>query len=585
MATGDLPSHRDAEPRATLVLYHRRGAIAVPLEPDLPVVIGRGSDADVTVADASLSRAHARIVWTDDGIVIEDLDSRNGVRVEGRAVERAVLRPGDEIRIGATSAALQLMGPERTDRLWVESYDRFVARLEEEVVRAHTFRRGFTLFLVAAGGAAGDLAHGSASGAVAGWLAPLRRALRPVDRLGAYGPRSVLVLAPELERTEAEQRAATLIDAGQEKNLQLQVGLATYPSAGTSVDKLVEAAREAARSAQPGTPAVAPSSDRSERHDAPTIAQSGSLQTVLANAKRLAAGTIPVLIVGETGVGKEVVARAIHEHGPRASGPFVAINCGAIPSSLLESTLFGHVKGAFTGAVEASDGVFHQASGGTVLLDEIGELPLHAQSALLRVLETKQVKRIGANREETVDVRILSATHRDLGEMCEEASFREDLLYRLNAVTLVVPPLRERPDDILPLAEVFLEQARRLGDSPAHRIGDEAAELLVAHPWPGNVRQLRNVVERAVLLAQGEEVQPVDLSDRFRGEALGAGGLAPSPDASDEEVSFKARVRRFESRLITEALRASGGNQTAAAKRLRIPLRTLVRKIREYGLR
>jgi DNA-binding NtrC family response regulator len=315
--------------------------------------------------------------------------------------------------------------------------------------------------------------------------------------------------------------------------------------------------------------------------------------SVFNTVTRLARSPIPVLLLGETGTGKEVVARAIHERSPRRARPMVCVNCGAIPAQLVESTLFGHERGAFTGASQQQRGIFEAADGGTVLLDEIGELPPAAQAALLRVLETRRVVRVGSSREIEVDVRVVAATHRDLEAMCASGGFRLDLLYRLNAMTLTIPPLRARPEEIKPLTLRFLHQANEANGLALRGVEPAALALLQRYPWPGNVRELRNAIERAAILAEGERVAEQDLPERVRGthvaepgadrEAMSE-GEEPAP-ALAEGADIRARLLRYEAKLIVEALRDTQWNQTEAAHALGMPLRTLVHKIKTLGIR
>jgi DNA-binding NtrC family response regulator len=319
------------------------------------------------------------------------------------------------------------------------------------------------------------------------------------------------------------------------------------------------------------------------------VVKNPAMKEVMATVKRLAHSTIAVLIHGETGTGKEVVARANHDGGPRKKQTLRCINCAAIPGMLIESVLFGHEQGAYTGADKSARGIFEQADGGTVLLDEIGELAASAQAALLRVLETKKVTRVGGEKEIEVDVRVIAATHRDLEGMAAAGRFREDLLYRLNTVTLRIPPLRERVDEIRPLAERFLKEARRQAGTAVRTIDPRALAALEAYAWPGNVRELRNVIERAVVLAEGQAILPDDLTDRVRG---GSRALAspeppdePAEQPGDEPGDYKEHVRRYEAELILRALHKHNGNQTEAARALNLPLRTLVHKIQTYGIK
>ena len=298
------------------------------------------------------------------------------------------------------------------------------------------------------------------------------------------------------------------------------------------------------------------------------IARSAAMRRTLDVAERVAHVDSTILIMGETGSGKEVVARLIHEKSPRATAPFVAINCAAVSQSLLESELFGHVRGAFTGATQDRIGLFEAAHGGTLFLDEVGELPAATQAALLRAIQEREIRRVGENAPRRIDVRVLAATNRDLVQDLEEGRFRKDLYYRLRVVELKLPPLRERREDIIPLARLFLSrrtgQGRVLGLSPA------AADQLLRYPWPGNVRELENAVERASVLAQGTLVEPDDLPEEVR-------GAVPGP-------TLTAKVRKLdeiEMDYILAVLDRANGNQTQAAKMLGIGTTTLYRKLRQ----
>ncbi|TGD93441.1 sigma-54-dependent transcriptional regulator [Methylobacterium nonmethylotrophicum] len=281
-----------------------------------------------------------------------------------------------------------------------------------------------------------------------------------------------------------------------------------------------------------------------------------------------------VLLQGETGTGKEVAARALHAHGRWQAGPFVPVNCAAIPADLLESELFGHLRGAFTGATADRPGAFREAEGGTLFLDEIGDMPPAMQAKILRVLQERVVTPVGG-RPVPVTVRVVAATHRDLPRLVAGGSFRQDLFYRLNVVPITLPPLRERLADILPLAEHFLA----LGGAGPKRLAAEAAAALMRHPWPGNVRELRNVIERAAVLARGPVIGPSDLGL--------AGGLAPDREDAVPawlDGNLPGAVARLEEAMIRRALRASGGNRVRAAKSLGIQRQLLYAKIERYGL-
>ncbi len=311
----------------------------------------------------------------------------------------------------------------------------------------------------------------------------------------------------------------------------------------------------------------------------PIVGESEGIARLKALIAKVAAYDATVLITGESGTGKELVAQAIHRASNRAKGPFLAVNCGAIPETLLESELFGHVRGAFTDAHQDKPGLFVEASGGTLLLDEVGELPLSLQVSLLRVIQEGEVRPVGAARPRKVDVRLLAATHRNLHEAVAEKRFREDLFYRLNVIPIEVPPLRERVSDLPLLADFILERiAARMG-APKAVLAPDAREVLAGYPWPGNVRELENVLERAVILSDGPTLTAEDLPPHMR--------QAQSPvqvTLASGDLSVKRAMTFVERELIKRALEQTGGNRTHAAKLLDLSHRALLYKIKDYGL-
>ena len=313
------------------------------------------------------------------------------------------------------------------------------------------------------------------------------------------------------------------------------------------------------------------------------VGASEAMQEVLRQIRKLAPQKVSVLLEGESGTGKELVARALHELSPRASLPFVAVNCGAIPAELIESELFGHVRGAFTDAVRAKKGLVVEADGGTLFLDEVGELPLALQPKLLRFLQEQEVRPIGDVRARQVDVRVIAATSRDLGRDAAAGRFREDLLYRLDVVRVRLPPLRERLDDVPALAAHFLAKYARLRpDLSGLALGDDARDALAAHRWPGNVRELEHALERAVVLADGPLIHEQDLPDTLRGPAHPP--AAAVAEGAPDDLSVKRATRALEERLIRAALERTGGNRTRAAELLELSYRALLYKIRDYGI-
>ncbi len=312
--------------------------------------------------------------------------------------------------------------------------------------------------------------------------------------------------------------------------------------------------------------------------DRPIVAASKPMIELLELLERTAAYKTTALLTGESGTGKEVLARAIHAQSPRREESFVAVNCGAIPENLLESELFGHAKGAFTGAARARRGLFVEASGGSIFLDEIGELPQALQVKLLRVLQEEEVRPVGESKAQQVDVRVIAATSRDLESEIAGGRFREDLYYRLNVMHLQVPPLRERREDIPLLTDHFLDHFRTLLAKPVRTLTDDALERLSSYAWPGNVRELENVIERAVILADTDRITLQNLPETIV-SAIGEHGGDPA------SFSLKRAKRAVEADTIRRALTATDGNRTHAAKLLEISHRALLYKIKEFGLR
>ena len=323
--------------------------------------------------------------------------------------------------------------------------------------------------------------------------------------------------------------------------------------------------------------------DRRRRDQTPEtkiVAQSAAMREVVRFAGRIAAsGVTTIMLQGESGTGKDVFARFLHEASPRHDSPFVAINCAAIPETLLESELFGYEKGAFTDARSLKKGVLELADGGTVFLDEIGELPLHLQAKLLRVMEDQSFRRLGGVRDVTVDVRVISATNKNLGEAVRNREFRQDLFYRLNVIQIVLPALRDHSDDVIPLVEHFIHFYNRKFERNVTGVTSEAALLLQAYDWPGNIRELRNVVERAMVLEEQDQltVENLVLGEEAPGASFSASSVSPSRSGMSLEDTERS--------MLTEALQKTGGNQTQAARMLGISRDTLRYRIKKFNLK
>jgi DNA-binding NtrC family response regulator len=326
------------------------------------------------------------------------------------------------------------------------------------------------------------------------------------------------------------------------------------------------------------------------------IVRDPTMRLIYEQAARAARSPINVLVLGETGVGKEVLAKAIHAHSPRGEGPFLGVNCAAMSESLQESELFGYEKGAFTGAFQARAGLFEAAAGGTVFLDEVGELSAGTQAKLLRVLEEREVTRLGSNRPRPIDVRIVAATNRDVEADSGAGRFRQDLFFRLNGISLLVPPLRDRPLEIEPFARMFMAAAcREIERTEAPRLSTAALEIFHQHLWPGNVRELRNAIDRAVVLCIGEAILPehlppsllraVEGRSRTTAPAAGPPGESTSPAQKHSgSPDLQSEINALEKARITDALERSGGNQTSAARILGISRGTLIARLNAFGV-
>jgi two-component system response regulator HydG len=298
------------------------------------------------------------------------------------------------------------------------------------------------------------------------------------------------------------------------------------------------------------------------------IGESEQMQNVFGAILKAASTMATILVTGESGTGKELVARAIHYRSSRASSPFLAVNCGGIPQELLESELFGHLKGAFTGAIETRAGFFQTAEGGTIFLDEISEMTLSMQVKLLRVLQDREVRMVGSTRAKTIDVRILAATNKDLAALVEKGAFREDLFYRINVITIALPPLRARGDDVLLLTQHFARKFSKESGKPLQQISERALEVLNNYPWPGNVRELENIIQRLVVMTDGDIIDVPDLPPLMRFSAL-------------RDVGLRRTLAEMEAEYVQSVLASVGGNKSRAAEVLGIDRKTLRGKLKE----
>jgi DNA-binding NtrC family response regulator len=577
--TGTVRSYRDgATPSAASELcLHVIGGTQVSTHP-LPssgrVVVGRSTNADIQIDEPSVSRRHL-VIDMGPPMRVEDLGSANGVRAGDRTLRAgdiADVAPGVLLELGSVMLVIQRGElAARPKRLWSHGY--FEARVEDECARGERTGTSFAVVRVHVGsGAPDETAH-----------ATLSQASRSADVLAVYGPGEYELLLVDTGPEEAhrlEQQIASLLARS---GLEARMGIACYPRDSRTPDALIAKACEAVRGGR--------STEESHAFVGETM------RRVERIVERIAHGTIGVLVLGETGVGKELVAELVHKHSPRAGKAFVRLNCAALSESLVASELFGHERGAFTGAHQAKAGLLESAHGGTVFLDEVGELPIALQPKLLRVLEERQVMRVGALRPRPIDVRFVAATNRNLEVEVVRGRFREDLLFRLNGFSVVVPPLRERVGEIEELATHFVGvAAREAGRRRAPTLSAEAVSTLTGYAWPGNVRELRNVTERAVLLCVGDTITlehlPLDkLHTRVASPTAPAAGAVsarvrePARSTRDSYADvLRAELRERERQQLVDALARCGGNQTHAAKLLGISRGTLLARMDAFGL-
>lgn len=571
-------SHATASDAAlSVMLVYRDGVEMVSLSDGQSVVVGRGAPSDVAIRDSSLSRQHAVLEVLGGVLWLEDLGSTNGTWVNGKRCERSNVTSDDEILFGAVRVIVVVGDSRGTGGQGLDGHERLRRELGMEVARARQHHRRLALAVVR------DTRRQDSR--IGQWVPQTRAMLREFDRMAMYSPDTAEILLPEADAAEALSVLAPIL----ERYPALACGVALFPAHAGNAEALIEVALHTCQQLSAGsrlTVYSAGTSDSVVPRRSAWVVGSALTQRLVAEVARVAQANIPVLILGETGAGKEVAARAIHEGSKRSDRPLVCVNCASIPSQLVESTLFGYERGAFTGATQRTQGVFEAAHGGTVLLDEIGELPPPAQAALLRVLELRKITRVGSTREVDVDVRVLAATHRNLESMVRDGAFRQDLLFRLNVMTIRVPPLRERPEDIEPLATAFLRAANDANGCRIEGIDPEAMELLVRYSWPGNVRELRNAIERAVVIATGSTITVEDLptsAQQLQDQR--------APDESDAdavppgEMNLREEVAKFEAGLILRTLRACDGDRTRAARALGLPLRTLAHKMQTHGIR
>jgi DNA-binding NtrC family response regulator len=591
------PSVRDTRPlggasepseagAAYLLVLEGDSSSRFPLPDEGVVLVGRDERADLRLRDDSVSRRHARILLTEEGARVVDLGSHNGTLLNGRPVDGAQpLLSGDVLSFGAVVAVVRARTRAAPARRALEA-ERLMGQLREEVARALRYGRPLTLLVLALpepGGRGREAVE-----------AVLTTDAGPAEAAGWLDGAHLLWMLPEVSGEPGEEGLGERVEALLAACPQARLGLSTCPGDGCDVETLVAAARTAAQTAAPGAWAsAAEGTTRLTLGERTVLVADPAMAQLYALLRRLAASELPVLVCGETGVGKENAAFAVHHWSPRAAGPFIAVNCAALPEGLVESELFGHERGAFTGATTARAGLLESAQGGTVFLDEVGELPAAAQAKLLRALEVRRITRVGEVRERPIDLRVVAATHRDLEAEVAAGRFREDLYFRLGAATVLLPPLRERPREVPLLARDFLSRACQALGRRELELASGTLHALSRHGWPGNVRELRNLMDYVAAAVTGDVVEPHHLPARMLGRKA-AGSAAPAPEeapaspptgpAPRPRVPLAQEIRELERRRMQEALEEAEGVQTRAAALIGMPIRTFSFKLKQLGL-
>jgi len=551
------------------VLVHGKGGTTShALREGRDLVLGREADCAIALRDSRVSRHHAILRLREGAVELSDLGSRNGSFLDGIRIVANVfvhVEPTAVLRVGG---AVLVFEEARSSDQWC--HDEATFERKAAIILANAKERRTAVGVIEVRWRKSDMTTTSTVASASS--VPLQHLLAripgPDGIVGAYDKSRLILVCPnsDAEKLEASAVLIRRLCVDQEIGAVVKTGLSAQAQ---SVQALL---LQTSRGPETSTP--------------PVIFQ-GGLYSLEKLVSRLDASDASILIVGETGVGKDVLARTLHARSRRANRPFVALNCAAFTESLFESELFGHEKGAFTGAQQTKTGLLEAAAGGTVFLDEIGEMALGLQAKLLRVVENREVLRVGGLQARPLDVRFLFATNRDLREEIAKKTFRSDLFFRISSVSLKIPPLRERIDEIVPLTLHFIAVAANQLGRPVPTLMDGAAQFLEGHAWPGNIRELKNVIDLAVFVHEGDEIRPSDIHIEPYLLADTA-ELTPGP-ISDPEIRLPPPSSRrvdpeAERAAILDALERSVWNQSAAAKLLGMPRRTLVKRLAQYDL-
>ncbi len=577
----------DDRAAAELFVLGRRSSRTVPFPTVGTLYAGLDDDDLLSISPRRPERALACFVLREDGIRFEP--HRAAAESEkDSGLESRLLRSGDSVELAGAHVVAR-GGFARGGRREILDETALRGRLSEEVERSLRYRRPLALLLLTA---PGGLSRAEAEIAA--------EVVRVVDVIGETDAGELVVLFPETGGEAVEIPARRLLAALEKTAVAAGAGISLCPADAIATDDLLESARRAAHCSDRGDlRRFSAAVERIEIGEHRLVCADPTMKRTLELVRELAAAEIPVMISGETGVGKELVASALHEWSPRSSRRMTAVNCAAVAESLLESELFGHEKGAFTGADATRPGLFEACAGGTIFLDEICEASSRVQAGLLRTLETKRVRRVGGVEEKRIDVRVLAATNRDIEIEVEAGRFRRDLYFRLCAARVTVPPLSRRPLDVPPLLRHFLTPE---GAEEPISVGDDAMQRLLLHDWPGNVRELQNLGGLLLAVTGGtRRIEAKDLPDEIGARAAPwlrrestpprrGREMDPAPQGrpTDEEPppfrELAEEIRELERTRIEQALRATGGTRNRAAELIGMPLRTFVSKLKLYGL-
>ena len=558
------------------------------------LIIGRKKECNIYLNDELVSRNHARIIFSGGNVKMTDLGSTNGTSINGQNIKEKVLEDGDEIVIGFS--VFQFYIPmsigDRASGISIKTHNYFESRFEEELDRTSRYERPLSLMMIAFSEHVEPNKNDKRMGEL---VLAVKSLIRTMDIFACYSKYEIELMLPETNKEESFKLAKRILKEAKSRfKFDIYIGISSFPEDSPSKEILIDKCRRALNlSRKKDKDQISDSGSDNVRilvlSEREIIVKSDKMNQVFEMVNRIASSNISVLIQGETGVGKEVVAEAVHYNSPRKNRHLICVNCVALTETLLESELFGHERGSFTGADRRKIGLFETAKGGTIFLDEIGEMPLKTQAKLLRVLQFKKIMRVGSSQEIDIDIRIIAATNKNLEELVSKGIFREDLFYRLNAITVYLPPLRERKEEIPALVNSFITEFNNENKKTISGLAPDSMDMLTKYEWPGNIRELKNCIERAVVIAESDTIYKENLAAKIFKSPFSKRLTDESEKAKEEDKEtfvgdMKEIIASYEKKLISNALTKANWNQTKAAEMLKIPRRTLVSKIKKYNI-